>query len=128
MKANIIIALSLCLMGLVACDEETQPSSENQQAVEAIEVASSTENPAIKKPTSAPWMQFRVCEIDSDCIVTIGVCGIPAAINKTKMTEFKKQVERMSQIVRCGPPPVYNRSALSGSCETGVCVLNGFNG
>jgi len=128
MKAKLIILLCLCLAGLAGCDEEAQSSSAIQQSVETVDAASLDSKPVSEKPISGPWMQFRVCEIDRDCIVAIGVCGIPAVINKTKITEFKKQIERMSQIVRCGPPPVYDRSELSGSCETGVCVLNGFEG
>ena len=104
MKAKIIIFL--CLMGLAACDEETQSTSETQQRVESIEVASSTENLVSKKPTNGPWMQFRVCKIDTDCVVAIGVCGVPVSISGTQMAEFSKQVDRVSKIVKCAPPPL----------------------
>jgi len=132
MKFNIIIFLSLCLIGLAGCDEETISGSDTQQAAQTIGVSSPAENPisetVSEKPISGPWMQFRGCKMDSDCVVAIGVCGTPAAINKAKVTEFTNQVARMSQIVRCGPPPIYDRSKLWGSCQTGICVLNGFEG
>lgn len=68
--------------------------------------------------------EWYKCLQDADCVITDGLCGGMAAINKNAQKEYEDWMGRTRPVISCvAPRPIINEKEVHPVCENKKCSL-----